>query len=113
MDLHDRPIQADRFDLDADNLLFLHLFEQLIQHAGFLAQRFMRVCIHIRAKVGTPEGTPAPGLLANSNRLPPDPPFAHHPFRTLRSSRRTANRDDDALKSVDLPNEMIAVKTAS
>ena len=35
MDLHDRPVQADRFDLDADNLLFLHLFEQLIQHAGF------------------------------------------------------------------------------
>jgi hypothetical protein len=63
MDLHDRPIQADRFDLDADNLLFLDLFEQLIQHAGFLAQRFMRVCIHIRAKVGSPEGTPAPGLL--------------------------------------------------
>jgi hypothetical protein len=35
MDLHDRAVQAHRFDLGADNLLFLHLFEQLIQHAGF------------------------------------------------------------------------------
>jgi hypothetical protein len=35
MDLRDRAVQAHRFDLDADNLLFLHLFEQLIQYAGF------------------------------------------------------------------------------
>jgi hypothetical protein len=32
-ELHDRAVQAHRFDLGADNLLFLHLFEQLIQHA--------------------------------------------------------------------------------
>jgi hypothetical protein len=36
MDLHDRAVQAQRFDLDADNLLFLSFSRRV-------GQRFMRV----------------------------------------------------------------------
>jgi hypothetical protein len=36
MDLHDRAVQAHRFDLDADNLLFLSFSRRV-------GQRFMRV----------------------------------------------------------------------
>src|SRR5580658_2821371 len=35
MNLHDRTVQTDRFDLDADELLALQLSEESIEHSGF------------------------------------------------------------------------------